>query len=159
MKYQLYVSYVVDDRYGVFSWALANYEGVVDSDQYVTRRSKDDHNRVCHIGLRRALRRSVKHRPVMQLTLFLDKATQDSLAFELAGVSKPKYPSLYQATERSLGRFDSLQLAVFSEEDDLRPVEVGVLDDALQWLDDLNSFGGHLQFWKMRLFQPAKIIN
>ena len=34
MRYLLFVSYVTDDKHGVFSWALSNYKGIVASDQY-----------------------------------------------------------------------------------------------------------------------------
>ena len=160
MRYSLFVSYVTDDKHGVFSWALSNYKGIVASDQYIAPgNAKNDATRVCYIGLRKALRQVVKEHPLIQLTLLFDKGTQEAIAYELAGVESVTYPSLSESTKRVLNRFESHELAAFSDENDLRTEESSVMDDALDLLDEFSTFRGWWRLFLRRFTEPHKIIN
>ncbi|QQK74222.1 hypothetical protein HUG15_00365 [Salicibibacter cibarius] len=161
MKYNLYVSYVENDRHAVVSWLLSDYTGVVDSDIYiVTGKAKQDANRALHIGLTRALRRSAKATGApMQLTLYMDKSVISTIGFELIDVDQPKHDGLLMQTQRSLKRFDSWQGANFSDENDLRPEESAVIDDGMDTLAFSETFKGRCQLLMWRLTKPNKVIT
>ncbi|MET3508573.1 hypothetical protein [Halalkalibacter oceani] len=156
MRYSLFVSYVTGEKYGVFSWALANYTGIVQSDQYILRNvSEAESNRACHIGLRRALRQVAKVHPLIQLTVLFDRGTQEAIVLEIVGGDEARFPSLVSAAKRTLSRFNSVDYGLFSDEDDLRPEEAAVIDDAIDLLDELNWW----RYFVTLLKDPKKIIH
>ena len=77
----------------------------------------------------------------------------------MAGVESVTYPSLSESTKRVLNRFESHELAAFSDENDLRTEESSVMDDALDLLDEFSTFRGWWRLFLRRFTEPHKIIN
>ncbi|AXF54804.1 hypothetical protein [Salicibibacter kimchii] len=110
--------------------------------------------------MQRALRRvdSREGAPI-QLTAHLDATAAEEIGFELLDVEAPKNPQLFRQTVRTLGRFDSWQLAAFSDENDLTAPESAVIDDGLAALDEAVTLKGRWNLLKYRFTQPQKLIN
>ncbi|MYL53314.1 hypothetical protein GLW08_08175 [Pontibacillus yanchengensis] len=164
MKYTLTCTYVEDDKFGVFTWALSNFEGVLHSDSIIALGERKSDRTYCgHIALRRALRQSAKlTEGVVDLTVKLDEGLIEAVGYELLPeVSTPLYPALKETTERALRRFEKYQLAQITEDVDggMSVDEATALDEAEDRLERLRTIGGRLDLWFLRITAPTKIIK
>jgi hypothetical protein len=164
LKYILTCCYAVDDKHGVFSYALSNYEGVLFSDQIIAVGDRKNDKTFCgHIALRRALRDvSKRSEGVASLTIKLDDVLIENVAYELLeSVNTPVYPSLAESSKRALRRFQHYDFAKITTDVDvgLSADEATALDECESKLDDLKTLKGRLELFKMRLVCPHKIIR
>lgn len=162
MKYSLHIATVGDDKHTVYSYVISNYEGVKNSGVFVAvGERKNDESYCGHIALQRALRAAARQDGVISLlTINFDSSVFSPLAFEVMEMDPPLYPPLARGTQRLLRRFSSHEIAASSySEDDASPIEVSVLDEALDALEQARTIKGRWQLFCDRFFNPTKIIR
>lgn len=162
MRYNLYLATAGDDKHTVYSYVISNYEGIKDSGVFVAVGERRNDESYCgHIALQRALRTAARQDGVVSLlTVSFDSSVFNPLAFEVMELDPPLYPALARGTQRLLRRFSAFEIASSSYgDDDATPVEVSVLDEALDALEQARTIKGRWQLICDRFFNPTKIIR